>query len=191
MRRACTTPVACSVGMEHDENVIAAAMLAVSDRVRRAAEDAAGRAGGGAAALTALYGWGNGASIESLAAGLELSHSRAVRIIDGLVADGLVVRRADARNRRRVLVHLTSAGCTTCREMLDAREQALRRALAALDDDQRATLGALAEILVEDAVADRNGSRVICRFCDTEACGHRDDRCPATRKADRLDGRPA
>lgn len=166
--------------------MIAAALLAVADRTRQAVEDAAGRGGGGAAALTALYGWADGEPIEALAAGLDLSHSRTVRVVDGLAADGLVRRQADPRDGRRALVHLTPAGRKTCRRMLHARESALRRALGALGADQRATLATLAEVLVEDAVSDRRGSRLICRFCDTRACGHKDDRCPATRKADRL-----
>lgn len=173
--------------MDHDENVIAAAVLAVADRIRHAVEHAAGRAGGGAGALTALYGWADREPIEALAAGLSLSHSRAVRVIDGLAADGLVQRQPDPHDRRRALIHLTPAGRRTCRRMLRAREDALRRALRTLGDDQRATLATLAETLVEDAVSDRRGSRLICRFCDTRACGHHEARCPTTRRADRIE----
>ena len=173
--------------MDHDENVIGAAVLAVADRVRHAVEDAAGRAGGGAAALTALYDWADREPIEALATGLHLSHSRAVRVIDGLTADGLVQRRPDPDDRRRVLIHLTPAGRRACRRMLRAREDALRRAMRTLGNDERATLARLAEALLENAVCDRRDSRFICRFCDTRACGHDDDRCPTTRKADQIE----
>jgi DNA-binding MarR family transcriptional regulator len=173
--------------MDHDENVIAAALLAVSDRVRSAAEQAAGRGGGGAAALTAIHGWADGEPIEALATGLDLSHSRAVRIVDALVADGLVRRQPDPSDARRALVHLTAAGRTACQRILQAREQALQEAIGSLDGEQRRALAEIAEALITNAVSSRSDSRLICRFCDTRACGHDDDRCPATRRADRLE----
>jgi DNA-binding MarR family transcriptional regulator len=172
--------------MERDENVIAAALLVVADRVRCAAEQAAGRGGRGAAALTALRAWADGEPIEALAAGLDLSHSRAVRLVDALVVDGLVRRQPDPSDRRRALVELTSAGRSACRRILAAREAALREALSALDERQRSALAGIAEALVADAVTSRRDSRLVCRFCDTQACGHERRSCPATREADRL-----
>jgi DNA-binding MarR family transcriptional regulator len=175
--------------MDHDENVIAAAMLAVADRVRTAAEDAAGRSGGPAAALTAIYGWAEGQPIEALATGLGLSHSRTVRVVDALTADRLVQREPDSTDARRTLVHLTTAGRQTCQRMLRAREAALRDALSTLNGDQRTALAHIAETLVAAAVSTRQDARRMCRFCDTQACGHHDGRCPATRKIDRLGDR--
>jgi len=175
--------------MDHYENVIAAALLAVSDRVRSAAEQAAGRGGAGAAALTAIHGWANGQPIEALATGLDLSHSRTVRIVDALEGDGLVRRRPDPSDARRALVQLTASGRRACQRILRARERALHEALAPLDDHQRDALAEVAEALVANAVSSRGDARLICRFCDTRACGHDDDRCPATREADRLENK--
>jgi DNA-binding MarR family transcriptional regulator len=172
--------------MDHDANVIAAAALALADRIRSAAEATAGRAGGAAAALTALHGWADGEPIDALAAGLGVSHSRTVRILDGLAADGLVRREPHPVDARRVLVRLTSAGRRLARRILAAREAALADAIAVLDGGQRAALAELSEVLVAHAVGSRIQARVVCRFCDTRACGHASGRCPATRRADAL-----
>jgi DNA-binding MarR family transcriptional regulator len=45
------------------------------------------------------------------------------RVIDGMVLDGLVYRTADARDRRRVLVHLTAAGRARFRRLADGLER--------------------------------------------------------------------
>ncbi|MFP5361574.1 MAG: MarR family winged helix-turn-helix transcriptional regulator [Thermoleophilia bacterium] len=60
------------------------------------------------------------------------------RLIDGLVADALVYRRADEDDRRRVLVQLTSRG------------RALQRRMAALVERERATI--LGELDAEEVV---------------------------------------
>jgi DNA-binding MarR family transcriptional regulator len=174
--------------MDHDENVIAAATLAVSDHVRSAVEQAAGRGGGGAAALTALHAWGEPRAIDELALGLRLSHSRAVRVVDALVADGLARRAPDPDDRRRVLVLLTAAGRRTCRRMLRARELALRDAIAGLTAEQRTALAEIAEVLVAGRISRRDDAFFVCRFCEPDACGHIDGRCPVTRRALALDG---
>lgn len=48
-----------------------------------------------------------------------LEQSRLTRIIDRMEARGLVVRRNDARDRRRVRVHLTAAGADLADEMVE------------------------------------------------------------------------
>ena len=180
-----------ALGMDHDENVIAAAALTVADRIRSAVEAAAGRGGGGAAVLTTLHAWADGQPIEQLAGALGLSHSRAVRVIDGLVEDGLVRRGRDPADARRALIKLTAAGRRTCAAMLSAREAALGDAIAGLDGAQRDALVAVSEVLVADATTSRREARRICRFCDTRACGHEDGRCPSTRRADELEAQQA
>ena len=71
-------------------NLLGAWALAVSDRVGAAAAATAGRGGQAPAALVALHQFAGGSTIEELRQVLGLSHSAAVRLIDGLVADGHV-----------------------------------------------------------------------------------------------------
>lgn len=170
--------------MDHDTNVVAAAMLAVADRMNDAIAVATDRGGAHPAALTALHGWAGGSSIESLARGLSLSHSRTVRIVNDLVIDELAVRSASADDRRQVLVSLTAAGTAAAEAVLSARGDVLERALAGLSENERQALAGAAETILATTVNSRVEARVACRLCDLEACGHETGRCPSTRAAD-------
>ena len=116
----------------HDDNVIGALAFALADRIGDATTDAAGVSGVPAAALAALHEWAGDRPIQKLAHGLRLSHSRTVRVIDRLEADGLALRRADPADGRSVHVALTPAGEEVARRVLAARAEALQGALASL-----------------------------------------------------------
>jgi DNA-binding MarR family transcriptional regulator len=73
------------------------------------------------------------------------------RLIDRMATDGLVHRKADIRDRRRVLVHLTGRGLALCRR-LDERVRREQAALLAEPDAAEAQqllalLGALVDRL--------------------------------------------
>jgi MarR family transcriptional regulator, negative regulator of the multidrug operon emrRAB len=170
--------------MDHDLNVIGALVLSLGDRIRDATEEATGMAGALPAALAALHEWAGGRTIETLAGGLRLSHSRTVRVIDRLEADGLAGRERDPADARNVLVQLTPAGRRVAREVLAARAAALETALEPLAGRERAALARLAEEALTAAATSRRAARAICRLCDAHACGHHDGRCPVTRGAD-------
>ncbi|MEJ7831668.1 MAG: MarR family transcriptional regulator [Nocardioides sp.] len=174
--------------VDHDSNVIGAAALLLSDRVRTAVEPISGARGGASAAVTALLGWADGARIDALAAGLRLSHSRAVRVVDGLERDGYAVRRASATDGRVALVYLTQAGRETGERALSARADALTEALAPLGTEERKALANAARSILRHAAVSRPEARALCRYCDVEACGHHIGRCPSTGGADARDG---
>jgi MarR family transcriptional regulator, negative regulator of the multidrug operon emrRAB len=167
--------------MDHDLNVIGAAVVMLGDRIRDATEDASGMGGALPAALSALHVWAGGRTIETLAGGLRLSHSRTVRVVDRLAADGLATRSRDPADGRGVLVQLTPAGHRAGRRVLEARAAALEEAVG---DAERAELAGIAERLLARATTSRRAARTICRLCDAQACGHHDGRCPVTRAAD-------
>jgi len=170
--------------VDHDANVIGAAVVALGDRLRDAVEAAAGRGGAQPAALAALHEWAGGRTIDTLAGGLRLSHSRTVRVVDRLAQDGLARRAPDPADGRGVLVELTPAGERAGAAVLAARAAALEQALIALAPSERAALARLAETLLGGATTGRRAARAICRLCDAHACGHYDGRCPVTRAAD-------
>jgi DNA-binding MarR family transcriptional regulator len=167
--------------MDHDLNVIGALVVVLGDRIRDATEEASGMGGALPAALSALHEWAGGRTIETLAGGLRLSHSRTVRVVDRLEAQGLARRAPDPADGRGVLVHLTPAGRRAGRGVLDARAGALE---AALPQGERGELAAMAERLLARATTGRRSARANCRLCDAHACGHDDGRCPVTRAAD-------
>src|SRR5919199_4248773 len=128
-------------------NRLGAAALTIGDQVTEAAENATGMAGGVPAALVSLREWADGASVDVLAQALRVSHSRAVRVVDRLEADGLARRDADPSDGRRALVRLEPAGRELADRALDARWRVLLLTVAELDAaDARALdrlLGAL------------------------------------------------
>jgi DNA-binding MarR family transcriptional regulator len=167
--------------MDHDLNVIGAFAVVLGDRIRDATEDASGMGGALPAALSALHEWAGGRTIETLAGGLRLSHSRTVRVVDKLEARGLARRARDPVDGRGVLVELTPAGRRAGARVLEARAAALEDAVPAED---RHALAQIAERGLARATTGRRAAGAICRLCDADACGHHEGLCPVTRAAD-------
>lgn len=166
-----------------DENVVAAMALLLGDRVRAAA---ASRRGPGTlpAAIVTLAHHRSGRSVDQLARALEVSHSRAVRLVDAMEADGLAIREADPADRRAVIVMLSARGRRAARGVLAARRAAVADALAPLTPAERRLLAGVAAKVLAAATHGREEAHVICRLCDSRACGHDSGRCPVTRAAD-------
>jgi DNA-binding MarR family transcriptional regulator len=170
--------------MDHDLNVVGALAVALGDRLRAATEEAAGMSGPLPAALAALDQWAGGRTVDTLAGGLLLSHSRTVRVVDRLEEDGLAVRERDPADGRSVLVRLTPAGERAAARVLAARDSVLTAALGDLGARDRRELAAIAEQVLTHVTSGRRAAGAICRLCDSHACGHHDGRCPVTRGAD-------
>ena len=151
------------------DNVVGALALALADAMLREAQGQAPEPGPAAAAL-ALLGHDPGMPIERLRRALGLSHPGAVRLVDRLASDGLVVREPSQLDRRAVALRLTPAGEATCRAVIASRDGPLARAMALLTDQERQTFGALAEKVLRGFVADLDHAYAICRLCDYEAC---------------------
>ena len=173
-------------------NLVAAWSLAVADRVAIAAATAAGRGGQAPAALVALHEFAAGSTIDHLRQVLGISHSTAVRLVDGLVADGHVARTVNADDRRSVALTLTPAGSRAARRILAARQEAVRGTLAGLSERDRRSLMRLVEVLTaqlaelklgEAARGNAPSSGWLCRLCDFGACGRPVGLCPAARRA--------
>jgi DNA-binding MarR family transcriptional regulator len=93
-----------------------------------------------------------------LAARLNLAQSTVSALVSGLVADELVTREIDERDRRALVVQLAPAGRTQLAEWDAAHQKRLAGALGRLDADDRArvlaavpALGRLAAELNADA----------------------------------------
>ena len=170
--------------MDHDLNVAGALVVALGDRLRDATEDAAGMSGPLPAALASLREWAGGRTVDTLAGGLRLSHSRTVRVIDRLEAEGLALRERDPADGRSVLVRLTPAGERAGEAVLAARAATLSQALRGLEPGERRAFAELAERVLAELTTGRRSAGANCRLCDAGACGHYEGRCPVTRAAD-------
>ncbi|WP_263994688.1 MarR family winged helix-turn-helix transcriptional regulator [Mycobacterium yunnanensis] len=88
------------------------------------------------AEVNGIEGWrvlgalrdGNGLPMSDIATAMSVAPPTLTRIVDKLVDGGLVVRRVDATDRRRVLVYLSAKGKTKVRKLL-RQEASLRSAL--------------------------------------------------------------
>jgi DNA-binding MarR family transcriptional regulator len=168
-------------------NLVATVAVALADQVREAAEQASGLSGAGPAALVMLAQSLRAGTMDDLRRAIGLTPSGAVRLVDRLVADGLVERRAGADQRSLALV-LTRSGRTAARRIGKARAAVVTTALRDIPTDQQETLGLIVEQLTEAITTQRLDGRSkgeipaggwLCRLCDQAACGRPDERCPA------------
>ena len=166
-------------------NRLGAVSLTLGDGIREATEAATGLAGGLPAALVSLREWADGNPVEVLAGAMRVSHSRAVRVVDRLEADGLARRESDPADGRRALVRLEPAGRELAERALEARSRVLRLAVAGLDAADVRDLERVLGVLLDATTVDVRAAMGTCRLCDAHACGHYDGDCPVTRAADR------
>lgn len=109
-------------------------------------------------ALTVLSEQG-AATLGDLARALGAAHSSCSRLVDRLVAAGLVDRQASTRNRREIALSLTEAGQSTLGRYDDRRVRELQRILGRLkptaQGEVRTALGRFAEAMRTPAPADQ------------------------------------
>lgn len=149
-------------------NLLGAVGLAVADRIEDVARDVLSRAGETPAALVVI-GYDTSPSNEELRRILGLSHPGSVRLVDRLVADGLVERR-EGRDRRAIALHLTEAGRTLREALLRGRLAAIRCLLEPLTDAEQDALAVMLSKMLT-AVGTTNLQRcTLCRMCDDRVC---------------------
>jgi MarR family transcriptional regulator, negative regulator of the multidrug operon emrRAB len=163
-------------------NVLGAFALALVDGMDVATERAA---------LVALSDLLEGRSVDDLRRAVGLTHSGGVRVVDRLVAGGLVERRR-AADGRAVALFLTPEGRRQAAQSRDARLATLHAVLGALDKREQAQLAGILDKLVAAVVGRRIEARAagvlppggwLCRLCDPVACERTEGHCPALNAA--------
>lgn len=86
-------------------------------------------------------------SMKDLVANMAVANSTPTRIIDRLVSNGLMERRSDPEDRRRVLVELTEKGKTVFRKISDKRNEQIERAFRNLSEDEKRIFTRLVHIV--------------------------------------------
>jgi MarR family transcriptional repressor of emrRAB len=172
-------------------NLLGALSLAVTDRMQDDIQAAAKQTAAAPAALVALHDPLRGGSMDDLRRAVGLTPSGAVRLVDRLVAAGLVERRPGHDGRSLALV-LTAGGRRAAQRVLAARAEALSSVFATLTQDERASLTRISEKLLGAVTKDRLAERQqgheppggwMCRLCDFAACGRDQGACPAAQTA--------
>jgi MarR family transcriptional regulator, negative regulator of the multidrug operon emrRAB len=149
-------------------NLLGVVGLAVADRIEAAARDILSHAGETPAALVVI-GYGTGPSNDQMRRVLGLSHPGTVRLIDRLVADGLVERR-EARDKRAIALYLTKRGKALREELLKERLASIRQLLAPLTAAEQETLAALLHKMLSSMETTDFERRTLCRMCDNRVC---------------------
>jgi DNA-binding MarR family transcriptional regulator len=149
-------------------NLLGTVGLAVAGRIETAARAVLAH-GGETPAAVVVIGYGLGPSNEALRRILGLSHPGSVRLVDRLVADGLVERRAGA-DRRSIALFLTEAGHALREDLLQGRLAALRPLLAGLTAQEQDMLGELLAKLLAGLPTSDTERCHLCRLCDDRAC---------------------
>jgi len=141
-----------------DANLLGSVGLAVSDRMRAAAEDELGLGGSAPSALVALSTYLADQPLEVIASAFEITPSAVVR--------------------------LTAAGERRAKAIGARRERVLADVLGALTSAEQRELTRLNEKLLGQLPEDVQAASRVCRFCDPHACGHYEGRCPVTNGID-------
>lgn len=169
--------------IDRTANLLGAVGLAVADRIEQAARDVLSHVGETPAAVVVI-GYGLGPSNDQLRRILGLSHPGSVRLVDRLVADGLVERRR-GRDRRAVALHLTPQGETLREDLLKGRLAAIRPLLGSLTPAEQDALASLLRKMLGSMPTTDVERCHLCRLCDDRAC--QDCPIPAAFRSQRAD----
>ncbi len=154
--------------IDRTANLLGVVGLAVADRIAETGRDILNHAGETPAAL-AVIGYGFGPSNDQLRRILGLSHPGTVRLVDRLVADGLVERRA-GRDKRAIALHLTETGASFRETLLLGRLATIRPFLMPLTETEQDSLATLLhKMLSSIETTDLERCR-LCRLCDDRVC---------------------
>jgi len=118
------------------ENLFGAMSLALVDKMEKAFADETGLGPSAIAAIVQI-GTEPGLTIETLRRMIALSHSATVRLVDQLVASGLVLRAGGVEGDKRARsLQLTERGRELFERSLAARRSVIHRAFAVLGPEE-------------------------------------------------------
>lgn len=163
-------------------NWVGALACAVDAGVARAAGERGGTQMG--ALLTCFYF--PGVTVGELGEVLGLTGSGAVRLIDRLERDGLVIRQA--REGRSVAVRLSARGRRLAADLQRRRLAVIEGLLSSLTADERGQFAGMLGKVLRDARLGVGQARRVCRFCDHRRCDG--EACPVGSSL-REQGQPA
>lgn len=154
--------------IDRTANLLGAVGLAVANRIEKTAYEIINHSGETPAALV-IIGYGLGPSNDELRRVLGLSHPGTVRLVDRLVADGLVERRS-GRDKRAIALHLTKKGHSAREKLLQGRLATIRPLLTPLTGSEQEALAAVLHKVLSSMQADDLERCRLCRLCDDRVC---------------------
>ncbi|WP_019954722.1 MarR family winged helix-turn-helix transcriptional regulator [Yoonia vestfoldensis] len=165
--------------MDRLANLLNAAATAITDAQAASIAIEAGLNHSTTATILTL-GQHPGLSLSQLSGIVGLSHSAAVRLVDGLTAKGLAMR-GDGQDRREVAVSLTVAGRALYTRLRQVQGNTLMPLLEQIAPADRASLERALSRILGALTQGRESADHICRYCDENACAQKD--CPVELRA--------
>jgi len=154
--------------IDRTANLLGVVALAVAGRIEDTARAILSHVGETPAALVVI-GYGLGPSNDTLRRILGLSHPGTVRLVDRLVADGLVERR-EGSDRRANALYLSKRGSAYRQKLLKGRLAAIRPLLEPLTSHEQETLAALLHKMLTSMKPTDLERCTLCRLCDDSVC---------------------
>lgn len=158
--------------IDRTSNLLGVIGLAVADRIQETARAILNHAGETPAALVVI-GYGFGPSNDQLRHILGLSHPGSVRLVDRLVADGLLERR-EGRDKRTIALYLTDHGVALREMLLKERLAAIKCFLMPLTEAEQEVLATLLHKMLSSMETTDLERCTLCRLCDDRVCSN----CP-------------
>jgi DNA-binding MarR family transcriptional regulator len=162
-----------------DTNKLGALGTLVADQTETALEGLSPSA----AALLSMLHFKPGLTATGLAAIVGVRQPTAVRLIDGLERQGLLVRGVP--KGRVTPLALTEAGRERAMSMQERRLLALEGLLSPLAPEERRQFEILLDRILAGATTSCAFARITCRLCEHDLCGP--DVCPIGGRASALD----
>ena len=116
-----------------------------------------------------MIGYDLGPTNDQLRRVLGLSHSGTVRLVDRLVAQGLV-KRSEGNDKREIALFATKRGKALRELILKGRLAAIRPLLDPLTGDEQEQLWSLLRKILSSLETDDMDRRTLCRLCDNRVC---------------------
>jgi 3-hydroxy-9,10-secoandrosta-1,3,5(10)-triene-9,17-dione monooxygenase reductase component len=91
-----------------------------------------------------------GLGVGDLAAMAIMAQPRMTKVLDRMARQGLIERRSDPKDRRRVLIHLTPAGRTRAAPMLRAAKEHEAKILAPFSAEERSVIMRALDLLISE-----------------------------------------
>lgn len=154
--------------IDRTANLLGVVGLAVADRIESVAQDILNHVGEAPAAVVVI-GYGLGPSNDQLRRILGLSHPGSVRLVDRLVADGVVERRA-ARDKRAIALYLTEKGAALREKLLHGRLAAIKPFVIKLTSFEQKSLGELLHKILSSMETTDMERCTLCRLCNDRVC---------------------
>ena len=150
-------------------NIVGALALALTDSIAQSVEGMVDDAGPATEALC-LVRHAPGIPIEQLRRALGMSHPGAVRLVERLEKQGLILRERCSVDRRAVELKLTEEGEVLVNKIHQTRLLALEEAIASLSSKDRLHLCRISNQILFSLTKTKDSALSICRLCDETNC---------------------